>query len=103
MKGENMNAEQRSYERLIIPGDVLINHRENIICCQIENISNYGAYLKVEDTVGIYNINIGDSVTFSITTPDIPTRELSGQILRRCSDGGNIYLAVYFMQPYNLH
>lgn len=98
-----MDIEQRVYERLVIPGDVLINHRENTICCKIENISNYGAYLKVDDPAAIYGIEIGDSVTFSITTPDIPTKELSGQILRRSSEGKDVFLAVYFIQPYMLN
>ncbi len=95
-----MGIEQRQYERIIIPGDVIINHRNNTICCQIENISNYGAYLKVGSPMQSSDIEIGDNVTFSITTPDIATRELSGQILRQSMEDDKIYLAVYFIQPY---
>lgn len=95
-----MGIEKRRSERIVIPGSVLINHRKNSINCRIENISNYGAYLKAENPVSTRDIEIGDNVTFSISTPKIATTELSGQILRRSSEGGDVYLAVYFMKPY---
>jgi len=95
-----MGIEQRRFERLIIPGDVLINHRNNTILCQIENISNYGAYLKVGNPLHVNGIEIGDNVTFSITTPNIATRELSGQILRQSMEEEAVFIAVYFIQPY---
>ncbi len=95
-----MGSEQRRYERIIIPGDVLINHRENTILCQIENISNYGAYLRVGNPLHIDGIQIGDNVTFTITTPNIATREISGQILRQTMEEETIFIAVYFIQPY---
>ncbi len=98
-----MDVENRRYERLVIPGNVMINHRKSTISCQIENISNYGAYIKVDVPESINGIEIGDTVTFSITTPNIPTKELTGQILRRSMEGDDIYLAVYFMQPYPLN
>jgi len=98
-----MTVEHREYERLVIPGDVYIIHRDNSIRCRIENISNYGAYLKVRNSVDISGIEIGDNITFSIMTPDVEQSDMSGQILRRSSDGRDIYLAVYFMQPYPLH
>jgi hypothetical protein len=96
-----MGIEKRRYERIVIPGDVLINYQNNIIHCQIENISNYGAYLKVDGPSGSYKIDIGDNVTFSISTPEIAARELTGQILRSITEGVSLYLAVYFFQPYN--
>jgi len=95
-----MRDEKRRYERIVIPGDVLINHRDSIIRCWIENISNYGAYLKVVGPIDPPNIEIGDNVTFKISARNIPPRDLSGQILRRSMDGGDVYLAVYFIQPY---
>ncbi|HNX23062.1 MAG TPA: PilZ domain-containing protein [Spirochaetota bacterium] len=95
-----MGDEKRRYERIVIPGEVLINHRDFIIQCWIENISNYGAYLKVGSPINLQGIEIGDNVTFSITTPNIATRELSGRILRRSMEGENVYLAVYFIEPY---
>jgi hypothetical protein len=95
-----MEDEKRRYERIVIPGEVLINHRDFIIQCWIENISNYGAYLKVGSPINLQGIEIGDNVKFSITTPNIATRELSGRILRRSVEGENVYLAVYFIEPY---
>ncbi len=95
-----MCIEKRQYERFVIPGDVIINHRVNSIFCKIENISNYGAYLKVENPAHPSFIEIGDNVSFKINTPDADARELSGQILRCIFEGDKLYLAVYFMQPY---
>jgi len=95
-----MGEEKRRYERIVIPGDVLINHRDSIIKCWIENISNYGAYLKVGGPIDPPNIEIGDNVSFNVSAQDIPPRDVSGQILRRSIDDGNIYIAVYFIQPY---
>lgn len=95
-----MGIEKRQYERLVIPGDVYINHRENEIHCTIENISNYGAYLKVENVSHLNGMEIGDSVSFRISTPDIAERELSGRILRHTVEKGSQYLAVYFFQQY---
>lgn len=95
-----MGIERRQYERIVIPGDVFINHRDNVIHCSIENISNYGAYLKVENQLRDHGIEIGDNVTFRISTRDIAERVLSGQILRRIMEGENEFLAVYFLQAY---
>ena len=95
-----MGIEKRQDERIVVSGDVLLNHLNNTIHCQIENISNYGAYLKVESLTHPPKIEIGDQVTFTISTPDIATQELSGQILRRSIESENIYLAVYFFSPY---
>lgn len=44
-----MGIEHRQYERLVIPGDVRVNHESYLLNCRIENISNYGAYLRVEE------------------------------------------------------
>lgn len=96
-----MNSEKRKNDRIIIPGEVQINHRSNILQCRIENISNYGAYLKVEDSSDSDGIKIGDSVSFRISTPEITVRELSGKILRSTIEDCKLYLAVYFFSPYN--
>jgi len=96
-----MGIEQRQYERIVIAGDVLINHQNSTIECQIENISNYGAYLKVGNNCDPYCIEIGDNVTFNITTPKKPAKELSGQILRLTMEEETTYLAVYFFHPYD--
>ncbi len=98
-----MGIEKRQYERLVIPGEVTINHQDFIIRCWIENISNYGAYLKVGDPKNPQGIQIGDNVSFTVSSPDIATQELSGQVLRRSMEGDNVYLAVYFIQPYTFN
>ena len=95
-----MGEEKRRYERLVIPGDVMISHHESIIKCWIENISNYGAYLKVGSPIDPPHVEIGDNVTFKVSASSIPEQEVSGQILRRCLEGEHAYLAVYFIQPY---
>jgi len=95
-----MGIEKRRYERIVIPGDVFISHRDKVIHCSIENISNYGAYLKVGDRNSHHGIEIGDNVSFRISTPNITERELSGQILRLSMVDENVFLAVYFIQPY---
>lgn len=95
-----MSIEQRQYERITIPGDVIINHRISTIFCKIENISNYGAYLKVENPANPSFVEIGDNVSFRITAPEVEPKELSGQILRKTVENQCLFLAVYFMQPY---
>lgn len=96
-----MNSEKRKDERIVIPGEVEINHRNKTIQCRIENISNYGAYLKVENSSDSNGINIGDSVSFRISTPEIAVQELSGKILRSTIEDCILYIAVYFFSPYN--
>lgn len=96
-----MGIEKRQYERIVIPGEVFIKHQDFIIQCWIENISNYGAYLKVGYPVNPQGIEIGDNVTFNISAENIARQELSGQILRRNLEGDNVYFAVYFLQPYS--
>jgi len=95
-----MGIERRRDERIVISGNVLINLRDTAINCSIENISNYGAYLKVENPDRCNNIEIGEKVTFNISTPDFSAMKLSGQILRRSMENQIMYLAIYFFQPY---
>ena len=95
-----MGIEQRKEERIVVSGDVMLNLRDIVISCQVENISHYGAYLKVVGPSQNHGIVIGDNVTFNISIPDYSPQELTGRILRLMNEEKNLYLAVYFLQPY---
>jgi len=96
-----MQTERRQYERFVVPGTVLLNHENQIIHCQLENISSYGAYLSVGEKLHSHYIEVGDYVTCNISIPDRETQALSGNIIRIALNGINNYLAVYLLQPYS--
>lgn len=94
-----MFTEKRSEERLVIPGDVMVDAGDILIQCSIENISYYGAYLKVNNGHSNYRFDLGKNVKFSVKAKQISESVLTGQILRQIVEGENTYIAVYFMKP----
>ncbi len=98
-----MVTDKRRDERIVIPGDVMIDIGSEFIQCSIENISHYGAYLKVGNGDSNHRFDIGKSVRFSIKAQQISESELTGQILRQINEGGETYIAVYFMKPVTLN
>jgi hypothetical protein len=98
-----MRTERRQYERFPVPGTVLLNHENHVMNCQLENISRYGAYLRIGKESHSHYLEVGDYAAFSILIPDRETQELTGNILRIALNGVNNYLAVCFFQPYSFY
>ncbi len=93
-------SEKRREERFEIFGNALLNMRNEAVNCQIENLSSYGAYLKVSNPHLPPLLEIGGEVSFDISVPNLAIQKLFGQILRLSLEDGNWYLAVYFAEPY---
>jgi hypothetical protein len=98
-----MGAERREHERFVFPGSVELNHNNYNLQCSVENISNYGAFLKIENQKNTHPIEIGDIVSFKAILSDKQPFELSGHILRAGIEMGHCYIAVYFIKPYEFN
>ncbi len=91
--------ERRKYSRHDVQQDAFIKIRDKSISCNVQNLSNAGAYIRVDNQFAdeVLRNDIGTDVDVVFKSG---TQSIQGKVLRYMCEKDNLFIAVYFLQNY---